>query len=340
MLIYVQPVIYSYRLAFINSLSELHPTTTVLTGPSPCRPQCDVITIQRPHSFLWIFHFLRLYLSNRTDLKVFLPAYTPHIGILSIAFLSKLLNVSLYVHGQALFKKPCPTLVDINISRFWLFLSNKYISYSNLGLEFPFSTSSKVVIVFNRFECLSDLNVGKNCFENIRLKSNLDQFGLLFIGRDRPRSNLNLLISSTNLLFDEGLKIHLHIVGTSGLNNNRVSYYGSVMPPDIPKIANFCHLGVYPGDSGLSILHYMCLGLCPITHSSTRLHCGPEPAYVSNNINGCTFERSSLKSLTDLIRKLYMDTALLYKLSFNALEFAIDLHRQPYSHQISKILSE
>lgn len=340
MLIYVQPIIYSYRLAFINALSELYPATTVLTGPSPCCPQCDVITIQSPHSFLWIFHFCRLYLSNKSDLKVFLPAYTPHIGILSIAFLSKLLKVSLYVHGQALFKKPCPNFFDIAISRFWLFVSYKYISYSSLGLEFPFSSSSKVVVVPNRFESLSNLNVRNNCFENISLKSDLDQFGLLFIGRDRPGSNLDLLISSTNLLFDEGLRIHLHIVGTSGLNNDRVSYYGSVMPSDIPKIAKLCHLGVYPGDSGLSILHYMCLGLCPITHSSTRLHCGPEPAYVSNNINGCTFERSSLKSLTDLIRKLYMDTALVYKLSVKALEFAIDLHRQPYSHQISKILSE
>ena len=91
---------------------------------------------------------------------------------------------------------------------------------------------------------------------------------------------MDLLIRATNLLFEEGFPIHLHIVGVKGNNNKQLSYYGNVDPSDIPEVSNNCHIGVYPGDAGLSVLHYMCLGLCPVTHSSLRVHSGPEPAYV------------------------------------------------------------
>jgi hypothetical protein len=339
MIIYVQPVLFSYRLAFVNSLSAIN-KITVLTGPSQEYPTCNTIIINHSWSLRWCFAFLFTLFKNCQDAKLFIPAYSTHIGILSIAIFAKILGIRTFVHGQALFKKPIPSHLDTFLSLFWLFVSYRYISYSQIGIAPPFSSSPKLVVIENRFESLDALSVGSMTPSDIINKRHLSEFGLLFIGRDRPRSELSLLVSVVEQLSLYGINLKLHVIGPTRPNTLITSYYGNLPPSSIPIIAKKCHLGVYPGDAGLSILHYMALGLCTLVHSDARKHSGPEPCHVLHNVTGVHFDRLSPSSLQASIYRLYYDRHLVQELSLNGFNMARQLHKVPYSAEISAVLSQ
>ena len=235
-------------------------------------------------------------------------------------------------------KKPTPNIIDLIISKFWLLVSSKYIAYSNIGLIGPFEKSNRVQVVLNRYESPDSLNVLSIDTQSILIKNYLPCFGVLFIGRDRHSSEISLLVSAIMALKSLGAEIKLHIVGAKGDSNDVVKYYGPLSPHLIPAISKECHIGVYPGDAGLSALHYMMLGLCPIVHSCTNKHCGPEPSYVTNRITGLTFSRLSLESLKSTILEVYNDRTFLENLSINALSFSKNLHFVPYSTELVKVI--
>ena len=195
MILFVQPIVYSYRLAVINAIASQR-NISVLAGFSACKPTCDYTYIKNSLSPKWIYIFFCKFFIYGRSLKLFLPACTAHTGILSIAIFSRLLGLKVVVHGQALLKKPTPNIIDLIISKFWLLVSSKYIAYSNIGLIGPFEKSNRVQVVLNRYESPDSLNVLSIDTQSILIKKLSSLFWCLIYRQDRHSSEISLLVSA------------------------------------------------------------------------------------------------------------------------------------------------
>jgi len=99
-----------------------------------------------------------------------------------------------------------------------------------------------------------------------------------------------------------------------------------------------CKVGVYPGDAGLSIVHYMSLSLVPIVHSDLTKHMGPEPSYIKDNENGLMFIRNDKDSLADIIKKVLINKELTKKLSKNAFNTYLVLNSPTMAEKLINIM--
>jgi len=346
-LLFVQPRLFEYREHLLYGLERYFKVIGLFVVKTPhvrslyCEP-----TPVNPLS--WLYHAIRILSLFRGPASVFLPAYSNHLGILLVALYSKFVCKRLYIHGQALFKKPDPAPFDVIISVFWLVLANKYIAYSCHGLHGPFNWRifrSKVVPVNNRFESLDSLFLGRcNYSKYSDLTAFIDEhdskpFSLLYIGRNRGRSGLDLLAAALSSLSSRGYNIVCHLVGIdSSPSPARMIAHGSLYGRDILAISAQTSVGIYPGDAGLSVLHYMALGLCPLVHSDLFKHMGPEPCHVVDNENGILFKRGSLEDLSCKIALLFDDRPFLNRLRVKSRQSAERIHSLPYSEEISRII--
>ena len=91
------------------------------------------------------------------------------------------------------------------------------------------------------------------------------------------------------------------------LGNKTIIFYGKVYDQEkIAKISRQCFIGCYPGQAGLSIVHYMSLSLPPLVCADLTSHMGPEPSYIKNGINGFFFDEYSEESIADKINEVIM----------------------------------
>jgi glycosyltransferase involved in cell wall biosynthesis len=290
---------------------------------------------------VWVSSVFYAVINNPFIKVAFVPAYTAHLGIVLSVILLFLLRIPVIVHGQALFKKPHPNLLDKLISLFWLSVCTRYLSYSSIGLEGPFAYpcfKPKISVLPNRFESLRALGLEG-------LDPQLDSFTgantlrVLFIGRDRPGARLDLALQLIKLLRKSGKSVTLDIIGANADPLPGVTYHGPLYANHILEIANSCHVGLYPGDAGLSVLHYMALGLCPVVHRRIRLHSGPEPGYLQDGISARLFERGSLSSLTDIFLRFFSDPCFLAELRRKAHSEAVRIHKMDLSIEIHSIIN-
>ncbi len=342
LLIMLQPVFYDYRRHVVNGISAnipVHLISHLKTSP----PNCSYVNISSRNTLNWLRAVLSAFISFRGKKIIFIPAYTTHSGIVASAFLAWLLGIPILVHGQALFKKTNPSFVDFLIASFWLSLSRTYIVYSTIGLDGPFSwpfLRKKVVVIPNRFESIQSLGL-REYLPNFSSFNGLPStLRLLFIGRNRPDSRLDLAVSAVRFLSSQGFYIHLDVVGPTLTSDELVTYHGPQFAEEIITIASFSHVGIYPGAAGLSILHYMALGLCPLVHGDIRSHSGPEPSYIQDGVSGLFFVKDSLTSLTAMLRKLSLDPSLLSVLRRNAFSKAQSLHENSYSYEIYSVIKK
>jgi glycosyltransferase involved in cell wall biosynthesis len=338
-LLFVQPVLYDYRAELVNGLSSFLEVVS-LSNLRTNQPSCKHINVTNPLSLKWLFIFLKLYFRKKKRLIVFLPAYTTHFGIVSIAVTAFFLRVNLYVHGQALFKKTSISASDKLISWFWISIAKKYISYSELGLKGPFYLNQKIVVMSNRFESLSSLSLQSLTLIPAPKFDKFTPLRMIFIGRDRPGVNFSLLLEAISSLSSQGIYIHLDVIGFSSSSlDKHIVYHGPLYKQEIARISQDASIGIYPGDAGLSILHYMALGLCPVVHSDMALHSGPEPNYIKDSVNGRLFKRGSLQSVVEVLMELYTSPVELFQLRTSARNFAEELHRTPLSSELMGIIS-
>jgi glycosyltransferase involved in cell wall biosynthesis len=285
-----------------------------------------------------VFHVLTSISCRRV---AFVPAYTGHLGIVLSAILLAFFRVPVFVHGQALFKKPNPKLLDKLISLFWLTICCRYLSYSSIGIEGPFlypRFKRKISVLPNRFESLDALELGE-FVPNLTSFNDANTLRILFVGRDRPGARLDLAIQLIELLRASGNAVALDIIGVQAASAPGVTFHGPLYADDIRKIAINCHVGLYPGDAGLSVLHYMALGLCPVVHRDIRLHCGPEPGYLQEGISARFFKRGSLSSMAEVFFDFFYNPHVLAKLRSNAHTAAVKIHRIPLSCEIHSIIN-
>lgn len=273
---------------------------------------------------------------------LFVAAFTGSFRLLLITLVLLLLTKKTFSHGQAFFKKIKPNLFSRLIACFWLSISSKYIAYSHIGLDHTFVSSTyrtKTVVCYNRFESLHSLSAINQEILPASKFSLANPFRLVFIGRLRPLSGLDLLLNAINSCLKQKLFFQLQCFGCSLDPNPHILSYGNCSVLDIQHLSAGAQIGIYPGDSGLSVLHYMSLGLCPVTHDSLRLHCGPEPAYLIDGINGFNFKRHSLDSLIDLLKLLYDNPDLVFNARVQARKTAMQIHSVNYSEELSSIMN-
>ena len=106
----------------------------------------------------------------------------------------------------------------------------------------------------------------------------------------------------------------------------------------IKKIADNCFVGVYPGNSGLSIVDFFYYGLPVIVHDDFKSHMGPEPYYIKNCYNGLLFKKSSAVSLSNKIYTIYKNKKLIKKLSKGSYETFSNLNKKKISTKLEELI--
>lgn len=322
-LLIVQPNFTSYRLEIYESLAKnfnvyliaAHPYSESGFDDSHLN---DMIFLQFfklvPHKILntGFFYYLGTfrYLYRIMPDKILLSFNPWHLSQIHFFIYALIFRKSVYLHGQGLYKYVKIGYIKKIIYQVAIMISKRYICYTEYSrhtLELFGMKKEKLFVasntIFNKYPCPPS---AKSSFE----------MGILFIGRLREGSNLPLLIdviSDVNNFL--GLNITLHIVGDGveysylykTYQSSHVSFYGKVYDQKkINEISLNCRVGCYPGNAGLSIVHYMSLSLPPIVHNSIKHHSGPEPSYLVDNINGFLFDYYNAKStLHQVITKVF-----------------------------------
>ena len=316
-LIIIQPIIASYRLDFFNELARHFNDVIVFS---------DCMSNQGfSENIDGLFKFVRtktygsrasIYYQNKTisyiiknkPKLVFMTADPRALNFWAVLFVCKILGIPVYSHGQGLYHKPNPSSLIKFVYKSIAFLSTRYICYSPISRD----SLTDIGISRSKMEVIDNVLLNKHPISPKVKEPHLKR--LLFIGRLRDGCNLQLLFDAMISLRTDGMNIGLDIIG-SGINLNRymryaemhrldVVFHGKIFDErEISEISKDCLIGIYPGDAGLSVVHYMSLSLIPIVHDSINSHMGPEPSYIVNGTNGYTFTRNSCDSLVEVIDK-------------------------------------
>ena len=226
-----------------------------------------------------------------------------------------------------------------------VYMSYKIIFYTKFSYEKLNAFrifSDKICYVNNTLELpLLGVNFRKKQFNPGSLK-------LLFIGRIRSGSSLDKLLD----FVQKNKFLEINIIGEGAhfkelqkkFSKNNIKWHGGIFNPNqIQKISSKCHFGVYPGNAGLSIVHYLSLNLPVIIHSDITSHQGPEPSYINNGFNGFTFKDSNDKNnLLSLLEFTYNNLSAknYQKMCVNANTSFKKLSNPSYSKKIHIVLNE
>jgi glycosyltransferase involved in cell wall biosynthesis len=333
----VQPVLASYRCHFINELSKSFDKVTVfsnLKADNGFKKNVDgdfykvhtafIGSRQRAYyqsGIIWPF------LKNRPSC-IFVTADLRAIHFWLLLFLGRAIGTKIFSHGQGLYDKPKPGFIRKALFKIIMMFSSKYVCYTNsvknslidIGLK-----NNKLMVMDNTIK-------NEFCIEpSIKFDKSEHIDGLLFVGRLREGSNLELLFEALILLKKKGVSFTTDIVGDGSQSiyykelakksKLDVIFHGSIYEDEkISKLSERAIMGVYPGDAGLSIVHYMSLSIVPIIHNDLTKHMGPEPSYIEDGVNGLLFSRNDKNSLADKIEKILNHKELSYEVSNNAFQ--------------------
>lgn len=142
----------------------------------------------------------------------------------------------------------------------------------------------------------------------------------IFIGRNTPKSNLELLLHAIPMMDP---RLNLHVVGDVASNDRladlcrqlgiraRVFFHGEIKDQrEIAEIANRCRLFIYPGSVGLSLIHAFSFGLPAIIHDHRADHM-PEADALIEGRNGAVFAKNSAESLANVTNSIIANEDLL-----------------------------
>ena len=203
-------------------------------------------------------------------------------------------------------------------------LSEKYICYTKLSMN-----SLNSLGINKKYVAVADNSLMNTCpVSDIHFDDFVKKKGILFIGRLREHVGLELLFEAFAKLNLDSDLFELHIIGDGEYRNELeslalsikgVHFHGKVFDNNaIAEISRECVFGIHAGNAGLSVVHYMSLSLVPIVHNKIHFHMGPEPSYISNKVNGFTFEYEDVDSLCCIILSAFQDKEKLYGISRSA----------------------
>ncbi len=258
--------------------------------------------------------------------------------------LGKLLGIPTYAHGHGLFKKHEIGVLYRLMINILLKLVTSYICYAPIVRQsfidhgFPdekLSVAHNSII--NRFPVPPEEKTGK-------------EPGILFIGRLRQGSNVDLLVRvMERIRRADGLPLRLHVIGTGeeapllqkeAADRPWIILHGQVYDAEqIQLISRDCFLGCYPGNAGLSVEHMMSLSLPVVTHDDLPSHAGPEPSFIRNGVGGLLYDhRDPQESLYQAIKSLATDPIRLARMRQTAFEDYQHLVNPPLSARFCSIL--
>ncbi|PTQ89777.1 glycosyltransferase [Agitococcus lubricus] len=277
---------------------------------------------------------------------IFITANIRSISYWLILIAAFLYRIPLYSHGQGLYRKTSLNFFLRAMYSLIVGLSTAYICYSEL---------SRQSMIKHRVAFSYKIKVAENSLRNfypiLPTNKNHEEMGVMFIGRLRHGSNIQLLIEVLDELRGEYPNLSLHVLGNGTeykkledkqQHNDWIKLYGSVYDQQkIAEISKHCFVGCYPGDAGLSVVHYMSMSLVPIVHDSLHFHMGPEPSYVINKQNGICFQRNNAKeTLSIALKYLLSNRSEVRRLSEAAFNSYIRLTEPPLGMRFSNILKQ
>ena len=266
-----------------------------------------------------------------------------YLSVWTTLICCRVLGIKVFPHGHGVFKKAKISFTIRVMYRLIFSLATRYVCYCDYVLK----SFIRLNVDESRLAVVENSLVNKSPSPTKHLSSIKNS--ILFVGRIREGSKLELLIEAVKelrLLLKIDFK--LHIVG-GGSKFSELVYSAKNIPwvtlhgetykqPDIKKIADGCDIGVYPGDAGLSVVHYMSLGLPTVLHNDYQNHLGPEPAYIKEGVNGVFFSRDNKTTLINALLKLYDGHELLREMQLASYNSYVKLTQPSQAERFIKVL--
>lgn len=352
-LMVVQPVLASYRYPFFKEVSreietEFWVEKNVGKGFDENYDKLKVHDSKIVEFFGKKIHYQKNIINGFFKFKpsvIFINANPRNITLWVLFALSAFKSVKIFIHGQGLYHKPKPSVFDRLIYRLLFKFCYRYIAYTNF---------SKDSLIWLGPDSRNMISVLPNTMLNRYPRNPLDDTvklkkGILFIGRMRDGCNLDLLIDAVKALNDTGEDCFLHIIGSGegydkykkiAAQNDNVIFYGKIYDARrISEISDTCLVGCYPGRAGLSVVHFMSLGLVPLVYSDISYHMGPEPSYINRGVNGSFFDELTASSIETALRKILCEPDL-RNLRVEAYNTYLSLSTPSFSQKLIGILRE
>ena len=351
----MQPIITSYRQKLVKSLSTdfdltiLHGAPANNSGFLSLIPE-NVTSIKCKHTSVLggrvIFqHGVLKAIREISPDAILTCANIRDITYWRLLFLCRKMKIRVFSHGQGLYSKKKASPLIAFLYRTAVQLSHKYICYTPISRDSLISigcSSEKLEVADNSIKFSVDAG---------SISKRGDEQGILFIGRLREQCELEDLVSAVVTLRETHPTVILHVVGSGELESRYrekykqpwVVFHGAIYDDSkILEISRECRVGCYPGNAGLSVVHYFSLRLPPILHDDIYSHMGPEPSYVQNKINGITFKKIfTSKTLSDsLIDVWAMPIEQYLQISDAAFYEYERLNSPPMETKIINILSQ
>lgn len=316
---FIQPWLTSYRLKLISQMALQCRVDVVFSIADPKMGFGETVPLKHHniqntelpmyHWFGWragmyqagIVGHLR---KARPDCVVIF-ANPRYLSFWTTVFGARFLGIPIYAHGHGLYKKAGkPSFALKLMYRIILKLVSGYICYTA-------SVQSSLLPIAD----IRKLPVADNSLENnypVRPEEKIGtELGVLFLGRLRDGANVDMLVKAVQEVRQaDGIDLQLHVIGGGPHANDMLRWnfpwlhvHGeSYDQEEIRNISLSCFVGCYPGEVGLSMVHYSSLSLPIITHNVLSKH-NPEASYIRDGINGFLFDYGrGTAALTEVIR--------------------------------------
>jgi len=284
------------------------------------------------------------YIYRQRPDAIFIFADAHYFSFWTTLLLGKLLGIPTYAHGHGLFKKHKISVLYRLMMTVLLRLVTSYICYAPIVRQsfidhgFPdrkLSVAHNSLI--NRFPVHPQEKTG-------------NERGILFVGRLRKGSNVELLVRAMERIREDGLPLILHVIGTgeeaqllqNGANDRSwIVLHGDTYDQErIREISTNCFLGCYPGNAGLSVEHLMSLSLPVVIHDDLPSHQGPEPSFIRNGVSGLLYDhRDPKEALYQAIKSLATDPVRLARMRQAAFEDYRQLVNPPLATRLWSIIT-
>ncbi|WP_371185687.1 glycosyltransferase family 4 protein [Thalassotalea maritima] len=338
-LVIVQPALGRYRKGFINSLVKLNDTFNISIFCSPVdnsgvksmRTIDNSIVYRKVNLtslfgvFFWqslVIEITKLKLTKGDALVI--NGNPRFISSLIVSLIAKLRGADIYWWGHA-WSSTSSRLGSM--IRFRLMNFFNIILYTDEEIKLTKGLINKPVVALN-----NGLDI-----EAIRAKLKInfskydddDGLNIAFIGRNTEKSKFDHLIQAV-IGLDSNAKsnVNVHIIGNFNRDDivkkhplaeslNLICYGEMWNESEISAVLEGCHIFVYPGAVGLSLIHAFALGLPAILHDNRYNHM-PEIGAFSPGVNGLTFSEGDVTSLTQNIKHCMNDKKTLKIYAQNA----------------------
>lgn len=356
MLMIVQPLVATYRAPLFTGLTQFFDDIVILAAPAGKGSGfgqvrldgCEQIETPRTNLFgarMYIQRGVLRTLWRRRPTVLFVAADFRALHFWSLLLLAPMLGTPVFAHGQGVYNKFGRRTFPIyrHVMNWVVKRTESYVCYTSSVRDQMISCgmpAHKLSVmentVFNEYPVPPEQKKSK-------------PGRLLFVGRLRKAVRLDLLFLAMELLRSRGLVVHLDVIG-DGIERAEfeklaeskslsVQFHGAIHDDRIIRdISQLCQIGIYPGDAGLSMVHYMSLSLVPVVHDTMELHMGPEPAYIHDGHNGVLFRRNDPESLARALEWLITDPTRSFKIAEQAYNTWVGLSRQTMAEILAAII--